>query len=98
MLDNHATWDTGGVSVESGVYQIRERMSKGTFKIFAGQPDLMQEYRQYHRDEKGKIVKVNDDILSAVRYAYMMQRFAIRAGDVGKQKEIEPLRFKKPWG
>ena len=42
----------------------------------------MDEVRQYHRDEKGKIVKVKDDLLDAVRYAYMMRRFAKRKGEL----------------
>jgi hypothetical protein len=36
----------------------------------------MEEHRQYHRDEKGNIVKIRDDIMSAARYALMMLRYA----------------------
>ena len=42
----------------------------------------MAEHRQYHRNEKGQIVKVMDDILDAGRYAYMMRRYAIKQGDI----------------
>jgi hypothetical protein len=69
-------------------------MRKGKFKIFRGQPDYMAEHRQYHRDEKGKIVKVVDDLLDACRYAYMMKRFAMKAGDV--LKPIPRVRMPQP--
>ena len=84
MLFAHATWAEGGNSVESGLYEIRDLMSKGKFKIFRGLRDFFEEYNQYHRDDKGKIVKVRDDILDAIRYAYMMRRFAVSKGSLLK--------------
>lgn len=81
MIGNHATWPQGGNSVENGVYEINQRFKDGRMKIVRGQMDLMNEIRQYHRDEKGRIVKVMDDLLDAVRYAYMMRRFANPHGD-----------------
>ncbi len=83
LVHEHATWQTGGVSVEAGIYEIADRQRKGTFKVFKGQTAYMEEHRQYHRDEKGKIVKVLDDLLDAGRYAYMMRRFAQKHGDIG---------------
>lgn len=82
MLPHHSTWAEGGNSVENGVYEITERQRKGTFKIFRGNEQYMEEHRNYHRNEKGRIVKVNDDILDAARYAYMMRRFAKKAGEI----------------
>lgn len=89
MLFEHASWETGGNSVESGIYQIQDRQRKGLFKVFKGNEQYMQEHRQYHRratnvEGKSIIVKTNDDILDAVRYAYMMRRFAKKNGEVGK--------------
>ncbi len=86
MLPEHATWPEGGNSVENGLYKILDRQRKGKFKIFRGQQDLMDEHRQYHRDEKGRIVKVKDDILDAGRYAYMMRRYGIPNGQVGRSQ------------
>ena len=85
MLSTFATWQEGGNSVESGLYLIGDAMRKGKFKIFKGLVDVLEEFRQYHRDEKGKIVKVRDDLLDAIRYAYMMRRYAVRVGDVGNK-------------
>lgn len=89
MLSEHATWPgvdgrPGSNSVEQGIYEISERMRKGKFKVFRGSVDFFNEFRQYHRDERGHIVKTGDDILDAVRYAYMMRRFAQRLGDIGR--------------
>jgi len=82
MLDERATWEDGSNGVEAGLYEIRDLMSKGKFRIFAGLRDLFDEVLQHHRDEKGKIVKTNDDLLDAIRYAYMMRREAIPFGDI----------------
>jgi hypothetical protein len=82
MLFDHATWLEGGNSVESGLYELRDLMSKGKFRVFRGLRDFFEEFNSYHRDDKGKIVKVRDDILDAVRYAYMMRRFAVSLGTV----------------
>lgn len=98
LLPEHATWQKGGVSVEAGLYEILDRQRKGTYKMFRGQPDLMAEHRQYHRDEKGKIVKVMDDILDGGRYAYMMLRYAKAAGDIGTVQKFKMPQPIKPKG
>jgi len=94
MLPNHATWIGGGNSVESGIYMINDLQKKGKFKIFRGQPDYMEEHRQYHRsgDGKGTIIKVRDDLLDAGRYGKMMERFAKPVGDIESGKP----KFKMP--
>lgn len=97
LLDRHATWEKGGMSVESGIYEIGNKQRNGTYKIFKGQAGFMEEHRQYHRDDKGKIVKVLDDLLDAGRYGYMMRRFAIKQGDTGKPKEVATLNFESEW-
>lgn len=91
MLHAHSTWPEGGNSVEHGLYEMNDLMRKGKFRVFRGLNDWIDEFRQYHRDERGKIVKTRDDLLDATRYAYMMRRHAVRLGDVGK--EFEPIEF-----
>ncbi|MGL5487891.1 MAG: terminase large subunit domain-containing protein [Shewanella sp.] len=88
MLHDRATWDGTSNSVEQGIYEIRDRMMKGKFKVLRGNRQFFDEFNQYHRDEKGKIVKTRDDILDAVRYAYMMRRYAKRVGDVGVNRPV----------
>lgn len=96
MLYERATWEDGSNGVEAGLYEIRDLMRKGKFKIFSGLRDVFDEILQYHRDEKGKIVKVRDDLLDAIRYAYMMKREAIPYGDIidGKPQDIN---FDSEW-
>jgi phage terminase large subunit-like protein len=77
MIHTYATWLDGGVEVEAGIYDILDRARKGKWKIFKGQPDFMDEWGLYHRDDKGQIVKVKDDLLCAARYALMMLRYAV---------------------
>lgn len=92
MLQAHATWLKGGMSVENGIYEISDLARKGLFKVFRGQIDFMEEWRQYHRDDHGKIVKIRDDLLDPLRYAYMMRRFAIASGLIEKPKNNTSYR------
>ena len=90
MLPEMASWPTGGNSVELGIVQLYRAMDDGKFKVFSHLSGFFAEKMNYHRDENGNIVKVQDDILSAVRYAWMMRRFAVQKGSIGKpHKKIE---------
>jgi phage terminase large subunit-like protein len=94
ITDSNGNQKSGGDSVEQGIYEILQLMRLGKFKFYRGINDLMEEYRQYHRDEKGKIVKIRDDILSAIRYAYMMRRYAVRAGEL--KEGTKPVYIPRP--
>ena len=63
------------VSVEAGVLNLLQRMQSGRFKVFSTLHDWFEEFRLYHRKD-GKIVKLQDDLMAATRYAYMMLRYA----------------------
>lgn len=75
MLGEHATHEEGGYGVEAGIQDMLERMQTGRWRVFPGNELWFSEFRLYHRD-KGNVVKVRDDLLSASRYALMMKRFA----------------------
>lgn len=55
-------------SVEAGLQEVYERMLTGRLKIFRTCEGLLGERRQYARDEKGRIKKLNDHRLDALRY------------------------------
>ena len=80
LLPRHATFQDGSNSVEAGLYEIRDLMMKGRFKVFSTCREFFGEFVQYHRKETGKIAKTHDDIMDAVRYAYMMRRYAVENG------------------
>lgn len=54
--------------VESGIYEVWQRLSTGRLKVFASLSSWFSEYRIYRRDEKGRIVKENDHLMDATRY------------------------------
>ena len=66
------------VSVEAGVMEMLIAMKAGRFKVAKHLNDWWEEMRTYHRKE-GKIVREHDDLISAVRYAWVMRRIAIVA-------------------
>ncbi len=75
MLPERATFEDGGNGVEAGVTEMLDRMLSGRWKVFDHLEDWFAEFRLYHRKD-GLIVKLNDDRMSASRYAMMMKRFA----------------------
>lgn len=58
-------------AVEAGLLELWQRMSTGRLKVFASCADFFAEARLYRRDEKGKVVKKNDHVMDATRYAVM---------------------------
>lgn len=75
MLPEHATWPDGGYSTEAGIMEMQDREATGRLKYAAHLSDALEERRFYHRKD-GLIVKVKDDIMSAIRIGIMMKRFA----------------------
>lgn len=71
---------SGGNGVEAGLMDMLDRMQTGRLKVAAHLQDWWEEFRLYHRED-GKVVKENDDLMSATRYALMMLRHAkVNAG------------------
>lgn len=75
MLFEHATFAEGGFGIEASIADIVDRLESGRLKLFDHLHDALDEFRNYHRKD-GKPVKSHDDIISAIRYALMMLRFA----------------------
>lgn len=84
MWPEHSTFPEGGYSTEIGVMEMNERFATGRLKFASHLSELREEYRMYHRKD-GQIVKVGDDLLSAVRQFIMMKRNA-KQGPIGGDK------------
>lgn len=65
----------GGNSVNAGLLHIYNRMEEGRFKVFRHLAKWFKEKATYHTKD-GKVVRFNEDIMSATRYGVMMLRFA----------------------
>lgn len=91
MLWEHATFADGGYGLEASIADVIDRLESGRLKVFSHLTDLLDEMRGYHRKD-GRLVKEEDDVLAAVRYALMMERFAavLRRGP----RAGEPVRRK----
>lgn len=55
-------------AVEAGILNVLLRMTSGRLKVFKSLTNWQSECRQYHRDEKGKLVKDFDHLMDATRY------------------------------
>jgi phage terminase large subunit-like protein len=75
MLPKHATnHGTQHNNIEPALEEMRELMFAGKLVIAGHNHELLDELRNYHRDENFKIVKQREDLVSALRYAIMMRR------------------------
>ena len=75
MRPTHATFLGGGYNFEAGITAMEERLAGKKLFVAAHLFDWFDEYGGYHRKD-GKVVKVDDDLLSATRVGLMDLRFA----------------------
>jgi phage terminase large subunit-like protein len=97
MLPEQATFEDGGNGVWVGIMEISNLMATGRLKIVSSLFDVFEEIRQYHTktmpNGDSRIVEIKDDILDAIRYAYMMRRYAIRICDLyPDERNFQPQR------
>lgn len=57
--------------VESGLYEMWQRLSTGRYKVFKSCQNWIAEFRLYRRDEKGQVVKGFDHAMDDSRYFIM---------------------------
>lgn len=57
--------------VDAGILTVWKGLSTGTIKVFRSLQNWRTEYRMYHRNEKGVIVKENDHLMDCTRYLVM---------------------------
>jgi phage terminase large subunit-like protein len=81
MLASHAENKGGGYHVEPAIEEMCGYMKREQFGIANHMTELAEEILSYHRDEDYKIVKLRDDLISAVRYAFMSRRSGKVLGD-----------------
>lgn len=82
-------------SVEAGIYKVWQLLSTGKLKVFKSCQNWLSEYRLYRRDENGKIVKQNDHIMDATRYAIMS---GFERASLKPVKKEEVFRVIRPTG
>lgn len=61
-------------AVMAGLTQTWDVLSTGQLKIFRTLQNTRSEMRLYRRDERGEVVKENDHLMDALRYAVMSLR------------------------
>lgn len=63
--------------VGEGILAVYQRLATGRLKVFRTLQDTLREFRQYSRDKHGKIRKVNDHAMDALRYGVMGLKHAM---------------------
>tara|TARA_R100000808_G_scaffold7178_1_gene21178 strand:- start:358 stop:1914 length:1557 start_codon:yes stop_codon:yes gene_type:complete len=78
----------GNNSIQTGLQKMVTMMEAGRFKVFSNLTAWWDEYRIYHYKDN-KVVAMNDDYLSATRYAVMSSRFAQSNDNPSWGRELE---------
>lgn len=63
-------------SVEAGITAVDQRLQAGRLKVFRSLSNWQNEYMNYKRDLKGKVVKEHDHLMDATRYMVLGLRHA----------------------
>jgi hypothetical protein len=58
----------------AGLEEIRALVFAGKLTIAGQNHELLEEMRSYHRDDDFKLIKIRDDLISALRYGLMCRR------------------------
>ena len=85
MRPEHTTFadkDGGGYSFEAGIALMAQKFADGTLLIAKRLHEVFVEYQNYHYKD-GKVVKEDDDLLSAIRQVVMGIRHARALGSGG---------------
>lgn len=75
MLPERAQFPDGSISTEAANMALLNRMMTGRLKVAGHLQGWWEEFRLYHRKD-GKIVRVNDDLMSAMHKIEMSLRYA----------------------
>jgi phage terminase large subunit-like protein len=75
MRPTHAVFLGGGYNFEAGIQVMEERLAGKKLLVAKHLVEWFDEYTGYHRKD-GKVVKVDDDLMSATRVGLMDLRFA----------------------
>ena len=71
-------------AVTAGIDDVHLRLSSGRLKVFRGLGEWFDEYALYRRDEDGRIVKEDDHLMDATRYAIRSGLKVARTASVKK--------------
>lgn len=75
MMPSHAVnHGVGNYAVEPALEELRAMMYASTLIINPCNRELLDEMRNFHRDQDFRIVKQMDDLVAALRYSVMMRR------------------------
>ena len=84
-------------AVESGIFDVWGMLSTGKLKVFDTCPQWLSEFRKYHRDEKGRIVKADDHLLDATRYAVVSGLAIAKQPPVPGATNYQPAFHPNAW-
>jgi hypothetical protein len=92
MLPTHATFgddkDKQNYGFETGIEAMLDRMQTGRWKVFSTCEEWWQEFPGYHRLD-GKVVKRDDDTISAARIGMMMLRHGKTLAEAAMEGEVK---------
>lgn len=78
-------------TVEAGLMAVWNALITGRLRVQGHLHNWLSEFRKYHRDERGKIVKANDHLMDATRYVVVSGApYLTVAPNLAKVKPYKP--------
>lgn len=85
-------------AVESGIYEVFQRLSTSRLKIFNNLAPIEAERRTYARDKLGHIIKDNDHLMDQERYFFNSGIHAAKRKPVTRTTQAPRPRVAGGWG
>lgn len=85
-------------SITAGIMEVYSRLTSGRLKVFNTLRSWLMEFRQYHRDDTGKIAPTPDHLMDDTRYIVLgTAKFITKPVEVNKRvakmQEVNPFRL-----
>ena len=82
-------------AVDAGITRVTNLLSIGKIRVFSTCSNMLHEYRQYHRNDRGEVVKKDDHFMDCFRYMVMTMHLASIMPDENDSKIVRARQFLK---
>ncbi len=84
-------------AVEAGLQEVWQLLVSGQLKVMSNCQNWFSEFRRYHRDEQGRIVKKDDHLMDCSRYGVVSGRALMMTKPVPRAAPPAPYRPGGGW-
>lgn len=81
-------------TITAGIMEVYQRLTSGRLKVFSTMRCWLMEFRQYHRNDDGKIAQTPDHLMDDTRYIVMgTKHFAVQPDKKNRQEKVPEVNY-----